>query len=135
MALFGLDAAGNTAYVQAGGLGTTTDPYVLQHDLLSREIKSAWVASTSGVDVTSGVTGKKLRVLNATITATSGCTVQFQSGGSTNLTPAFPVQTSGSLVMGNPLGLFETVVGEKLNVVASSGASYQVFVTYREVAV
>lgn len=134
MALFGLDAAGNTAYVQAGGDGSNTNPYVLQHDLLSREIKSAFVASTSGVDLVSGVTGRKLRVVNMAITATSGCTVQIQSGGSTALTPAFPIQTSGSLVLSNPLGLFDSVLSEKLNTVVSSGASYQVLVTYREVA-
>jgi hypothetical protein len=133
MALFGLDAAGNTAYVQAGGLGTSADPYVLKHDLVSTEIKSAWVASTSGVDLVSGVTSKKLRVLNLAITATSGCTVQIQSGGSSNLTPAIPVQASGSFVLTNPLGIFETIPGEKLNTVVSSGASYQVMVTYREV--
>lgn len=133
MALFGLDAAGNTAYVQAAGDGSNSNPYVLQHDLLSRDIKSAFVASTSGADITSGVTGKKLRVVNMAITATSGCTVQIQSGGSTNLTPAFPVVSSGSLVLSNPLGLFESALSEKLNAVVSSGASYQVMITYREV--
>lgn len=133
MALFGLDAAGNTAYVQAAGDGSNSNPYVLQHDLLSRDIKSAFVASTSGADITSGVTGKKLRVVNMAITATSGCTVQIQSGGSTNLTPAFPIVSSGSLVLSNPLGLFESGLSEKLNAVVSSGASYQVMITYREV--
>jgi len=134
MALFGLDAAGNTAYVQAAGDGSNTNPYVLQHDLLSGDIKSAFVASTSGVDLVSGVTGKALRVVNLAITATSGCTVQIQSGGATNLTPAFPIPASGSLVMSNPLGLFDAVLSEKLNTVVSSGADYQVMVTYREVA-
>lgn len=133
MALFGLDAAGNAAYVQAGGAGTTGDPYVLKHDLVTQELKTRFIASTSGADLVSGVTSKKLRVLNLAITATSGCTVQIQSGGSTNLTPAFPIAESGSLVIANPLGVFESVAGEKLNTVVSSGASYQVFVTYREV--
>lgn len=131
--LFGLDAAGNTAYVQAGGAGTTGDPYVLKHDLVSTEVKSAWVASTSGVDLVSGVTNFRLRVLSLAITATSGCTVQIQSGGATNLTPAFPIPASGSLVVSNPLGVFTGVVSEKLNTVVSSGASYQVMITYREV--
>jgi len=133
MALFGLDAAGNAAYVQAGGAGTTGDPYVLKHDLVTQELKTRFIASTSGADLVSGVTSKKLRVLNLAITATSGCTVQIQSGGSTNLTPAFPVATSGNFILSNPLGVFESVAGEKLNTVVSSGADYQVFVTYREV--
>jgi hypothetical protein len=36
-------------------------------------------------------------------------------------------------VISNELGLFETAAGEKLNTVVSSGADYQVMVTYREV--
>jgi hypothetical protein len=48
MALFGLDAGGNSAYVQAAGDGTLSAPYILQHDLLPAAIKSAQLSSTSG---------------------------------------------------------------------------------------
>lgn len=133
MSLFGLDAAGNSAYVRAVGLGTTATPYTMQHDLFSTEIKSAFVQTTSGVTIASGVSGKRLRVLNLTITATSGCTVKLQTGSTTDLTPDFPLQPSGSLVMHNPLGLFQGNSGEELNTVVSSGADYQVMITYREV--
>lgn len=134
MALFGLDAGGNTAYVQAAGDGTLSSPYILQHDLLPSEIKSAWIASTSGEVVISGVTASKLRVLNALILAESGGTVQFQSGASgITLTPAFSIASSGQLQFGNTLGVFETSVDEGLQTVVSSGIEYQVLVTYREV--
>jgi hypothetical protein len=135
MALFGLDAAGNSAYVQAQGDGSITVPYILQHDILPSGIKSAWVSSTSGVVVVSGVTGKSLRVLNVVCTATSGGTVQFRSGASgVTLTPAFPVYVSGSpLSYGSPMGLFQTTAGEALQTVVSSGIEYQTLVTYREV--
>ena len=135
MALFGLDAGGNTAYVQAAGDGTLSNPYILQHDLLPEELKSAWVASTSGEVVVSGVTSRKIRVLNALILAESGGTVQFQSGASgVTLTPAFPIASSGQLNFGNTLGVFETTVGEGLQTVVSSGIEYQTLITYREVA-
>lgn len=135
MALFGLDAGGNSAYVQAAGDGTLSNPYILQHDLLPGEIKSAWKASTSGEVVVSGVASTKLRVLNALILATSGGTVQFRSGASgLTLTPAFPIVSSGQLQFGNTLGVFETSAGEGLQTVVSSGVSYQVLITYREVA-
>jgi hypothetical protein len=135
MALFGLDAGGNTAYVQAAGDGTISNPYILQHDLLPGEVKSAWVASASGEVVISGVTATKLRVLNALVLAESGGTVQFQSGASgTTLTPAFFIASSGQLQFGNTLGVFETSAGEGLQTVVSSGISYQALVTYREVA-
>lgn len=135
MALFGLDAAGNSAYVQAQGDGSISVPYILQHDILPSGIKSAWVASTSGEIVVSGVTGRSLRVLNVVCTATSGGTVQFRSGTSgTTLTPAFPVYASGSpLSYGSPMGLFQTTAGEGLQTVVSSGIEYQALITYREV--
>lgn len=136
MALFGLDAAGNSAYVQAVGDGAEETPYILQNDLLPNNIKSAWTASTSGEVVISGVASNKLRVLNVVLAATSGGTIQFRSGASgVTLTPAFTVVSSGSLDFGSPLGLFETTAGESLETVVSSGIEYQALITYREVAV
>jgi len=135
MALFGLDAGGNTAYVQAAGDGTLTTPYILQHDILPSTIQSAWLTSTSGTVVISGVTNTKLRVLNALVTTTSGGTVQFRSGASgITLTPAFPIASSGQLNFGNTIGVFETTAGEGLQTIVSSGIVYQMLITYREVA-
>jgi len=134
MALFGLDAAGNSAYVQAVGNGAESTPYILQHDILPSGIKSAWVASTSGEVVVSGVATKELRVLNVAITATSGGTVQFRSGASgITLTPPFLIPSSGQFVLSNPMGIVSTTAGEGLETVVSSGVDYQAFVTYREV--
>jgi hypothetical protein len=134
MALFGLDAGGTAAYVQAAGVGTEAQPYILQHDLLPSGIKSAWQASTSGEVLVSGIASTKVRVLNVVLTATSGGTVQFRSGASgVTLTPPMFVQSSGNMTFGMPLGLFETTAGESLQTVVSSGISYQVLVTYREV--
>lgn len=134
MALFGLDAAGNSAYVQAIGTGAEDTPYILQHDILPSGIKSAWKASTSGEVVVSGVATKTLRVLNVAITATSGGTVQFRSGASgTTLTPPFVIPASGQFVLSNPMGVFSTTAGEALETVVGGGVVYQAFVTYREV--
>lgn len=136
MALFGLDAGGNTAYVQAAGDGTLSNPYILQHDLLPKEIKSEWTASTSGEVLVSGVANTKLRILNVVLTAASGGTVQFRSGNDGDLlTPPLFVDDDDRFVFGNTLGLFETGVGEGLQTVVSSGIDYQAMVTYREVAV
>ena len=134
MALFGLDAAGNSAYVQAAGDGAEETPYILQHDILPSGIKSAWVASASGEVIVSGVASKALRVLNVAITATSGGTVQFRSGASgTTLTPPFLIPSSGQFILSNPMGIISTTAGEALETVVSSGIDYQAFVTYREV--
>lgn len=133
MSLFGLDAAGNSAYVQADGQGTTSTPYIMQHDLLTRSMKSAFASGIVDADVVAGVANKSIRVTSLVISAASGCTVQLQSGGTTDLTPAFPIVTSGNLAISNELGLFQTAAGEKLNAVVSSGGDYSVMVTYREV--
>ena len=134
MALFGLDAAGNSAYVQATGDGAEETPYILQHDILPSGIKSAWVASTSGEILVSGVATKSLRVLNVAITATSGGAIQLRSGASgVTLTPPFLIPSSGQFVLSNPMGIVSTTAGEALRTVVSSGIEYQAFVTYREV--
>lgn len=133
MALFGLDAAGNSAYVRAKGQGTTASPYTMQHDLFTTDMRSAFVQGTAGATLIAAQTGVTYRVMNLTITATSASTVKLQSGGSTDLTPDFPIPASGSLVMSNPLGLFQNASGEEINVVVDAGADYQVMVTYREV--
>lgn len=133
MALFGLDAAGNSAYVQADGQGTTSTPYIMQHDLLTRSMKSAFASGTASADVVAGVTDKSIRVTSLIITATAACTLKLQSGGSTDITPAFRLPADGNLTITNELGLFETAAGEKLNAVVSAGGDYTVMVTYREV--
>lgn len=135
MALFGLDAAGNSAYIRATGAGTTSTPYTMQHDLFTTGMKSAFVQSTSGETLIAASGTATYRVTDLVITATSGCTVKLQSSGTTatDLTPEFPIQSSGSLVVSNPLGLFQNAAGENLITAVSAGGEYQVMVTYREV--
>jgi hypothetical protein len=67
------------------------------------------------------------------ITSVSGYTVRLQSGGSSNLTPPFHIAANGNLTLSNPLGLFESVSGEKINAVVSGTTTYSVFLSYREV--
>jgi hypothetical protein len=131
--LYGLDAAGNAAYVKAAGAGTNGDPFVIIHDVASSDIKSAFVSASGNVDVVGAVSGSKLRVTAMTITSLSGCTVQIQSGASTNKTPPFHIGASGNLTQSNGLGLFESNVSEKLNAVVSGSTVYTVMLSYREV--
>jgi hypothetical protein len=131
--LFGLDAAGNIAYVKATGAGTDGDPYLVQNDFFSGALKSAFVAASGDVDVVPAVSSNKLRVMSLAITASSGCTVKLQSGGSSDKTPPFHIAANGNLTLSNPLGLFETNTSEKLNAVVSGATDYTVMVAYREV--
>lgn len=132
--LYGLDATGNAAYVRATGAGTNGDPYIVNNDLFTSELKSAFISNTASADVVAAVTSKKIRVLALVITASAACTIQLQSGGSTNKTAPLHLAANGNLSISNSLGLFETASGEKLNAVLSGTATYTVTVTYREVA-
>jgi hypothetical protein len=132
--LYGLDAAGNAAYVKATGAGTNGDPFIVNHDLISSELKSAFVSASGNVDVVAAVSGSKLRVMAMTITTLSGCTVKLQSGASTDKTPPFHLGANGNLTQANPLGLFDSIAtSEKLNAVVSGSTVYTVMLSYREV--
>ena len=131
--LYGLDAAGNAAYVKATGAGTNGDPFIVNHDLITTELKSAFVSTSGNVDVVAAVSGSKLRVLAMTITSLSGCTVKLQSGGATDVTPPFHLGANGNLTQANDLGLFESVASQKLNAVVSGSTVYTVMLSYREV--
>lgn len=131
--LYGLDAAGNAAYVKATGAGTNGDPFIVNHDLISSELKSAFVSASGNIDVVAAVSGSKLRVMAMTITTLSGCTVKLQSGASTDKTPPFHLGANGNLTQANGLGLFESNASEKLNAVVSGSTVYTVMLSYREV--
>ena len=132
--LYGLDATGNSAYVRATGAGSNADPYIVNNDLFSSEIKSAAISNNASADVVAAVSSKKIRVLSLALTASAACTVKLQTGASTDLTPPFHLAANGPMTISNPLGLFETAVSAKLNAVLSGTATYTVFVTYREVS-
>jgi hypothetical protein len=131
--LYGLDAGGNPAYVKATGAGTNGDPFIVNHDLISSELKSAFVSASGNVDVVTAVSGSKLRVMAMTITTLSGCTVKLQSGASTDKTPPFHLGDNGNLTQANDLGLFDSIASEKLNAVVSGSTVYTVMLSYREV--
>jgi len=131
--LYGLDAVGNAAYVKATGAGGDSDPYLVHNDAFTNGLKSAFVSASGNADVITAVTGSKLRVLAMTITSLSGCTVKLQSGGSSDKTPPFHLAANGNLTQANNLGLFESVVSERINAVVSGSTVYTVMLSYREV--
>ena len=131
--LYGLDAAGNAAYIRSTGAGSVGDPYVVQNDAFTSDLLSAFVSASGNVDVVAAVSSNKLRVMAMTITTLSGCTVKLQSGGSTDKTPPFHLGDNGNLTQANNLGLFDSIASEKLNAVVSGSTVYTVMLSYREV--
>jgi hypothetical protein len=131
--LYGLDAGGNAAYVKATGAGSNGDPFLVQNDAFTTQLKSAFITGSASADVVAAVGSTKLRVMSMAITSVSGCTVKIQSGGSTDKTPPFHIAANGNLTLSNSLGIFESNTGEKLNAVVSGTTTYSVMLTYREV--
>ena len=131
--LYGRDATGADAYLRATGTGTNVDPFVVAHDVFCSVHKSAFVSASGNADLVALVADKKIRVTSFLVTASAPCTVKFQSGASSDLTPPFHIPASGNVALSNNLGLFETATGEKLNMVLSGTATYSAFVSYREV--
>ena len=131
--LYGLDAAGNAAYVKATGAGSDSDPFLVHNDAFTSALKSAFVSASGNVDVVTAVSGSKLRVMAMTITSLSGCTVKLQTGGTADKTPPFHIGANGNLTQANNLGLFESTVSEKINAVVSGSTIYTVMLSYREV--
>lgn len=131
--LYGRDALGADSFLKATGAGTNADPFIVAHDVLCDVQKSAFITNTASADLIAAVTGKKLKVVAIAITASANCTIKIQSGATTDKTPPWHIAANGNFTLSNDLGLFESDVGAKLNVVLAGSATYTVFVSYREV--
>jgi hypothetical protein len=131
--LYGLDAGGNAAYVRSTGAGSNGDPFIIQNDAFTSEMRSAFITGTASADIVAAVASTKHRVMSMAITSVSGCTVKIQSGGATDKTPPFHIAANGNLTLSNTLGLFESGTNEKLNAVVSGTTTYSVMLTYRQV--
>ncbi len=137
MALYGRDANGNDAYIRATGTGAVGAGYVTFHDTLSEEIKFATLAQASGTaasDLVAAVTGKKLRVLNLSVSADAACSIKLETGASVaTIASDMYLGVNGTINLSDSLGLFETNSGEKLLLTKTGTANVSVTLAYREV--
>jgi hypothetical protein len=106
-------------------------PFKCEADSL---VKFAQISAAASADVVAAVPGKKIRVLQYKVVVDAAMTVKFQSGASTDLTGAMPFAANGgSSDPYSPVGLFETAVGEKLNVVLVGAGNIAGHLSYQEV--
>lgn len=136
MALFGRDANGNDAYIQASGAGTTASPYVTYHDTFTADLKYKAQNLTASADVLTAVAGKKLRVMSLLLSASAAGSIKFQSDAADDVTGLIYLPASGVVSLSNPLGLFQTDTADKLNAVLTwTGSAGTIGVTlgYREI--
>jgi hypothetical protein len=133
MALFGRDANGNDAYIEASGDGTTASGFVTYHDTFTRNLKFAAVNLTASGDVIAAVAGAKLRVMSLLISSDAACSLKFQTDAAADISGEIYLPANGTVTLSNPLGLFEADTSDKLNAVLTGTANVGITLGYREV--
>jgi len=94
------------------------------------------VASASGAtQIVAAVTSKKLRVLSLAVVANAAVNVKFQSQVTpTDLTGLHYLAANGGFVLPfNPIGWFETIAGERLDINLSAAVAVGGSISYVEV--
>jgi hypothetical protein len=90
-------------------------------------------ATTSGdTQVVAGVTDKRIRVIAFCIVASGAVNVKFRSG-TTDITGPMSLVSGGGVAHAYDGGLFETAVGQPLNINLSAAQQVGGYVVYREV--
>ncbi len=77
------------------------------------------------------VTGKKIRVLGIFVVAAGAVTVAFESSTTSTLSGIMSLAANGTLEAHNPLGLFETVAAELLNMTLGGAVQVSGWLTYQ----
>lgn len=90
-------------------------------------------ATNSGnTQVVGAVSGKQIRVIAYAVVASATVNIKFQSG-TTDITGSMRVVEGGGIAHAYDGGLFQTAVGQALNINLSNNATVGGYVVYREV--
>jgi len=90
-------------------------------------------ATNSGnTQVVGAVSGKRIRVIAFAVVANATVNIKFQSG-TTDITGSMRVVEGGGIAHAYDGGLFQTAVGQALNINLSANATVGGYVVYREV--
>ena len=90
-------------------------------------------ATTSGdTQIVAGVSGKRIRVIAYAVIANATVSIKFRSG-TTDITGSMRIVEGGGIAHAYDGGLFQTAVGQPLNINLSANATVGGYVVYREV--
>jgi hypothetical protein len=90
-------------------------------------------ATTSGdTQIVGGVSGKRIRVIAYAVVANATVSIKFRSG-TTDITGSMRIVEGGGIAHAYDGGLFQTAVGQALNINLSTNATVGGYVVYREV--
>jgi hypothetical protein len=91
-------------------------------------------ATASGnTQVVGAVSGKRIRVIAYAVVANATVDIKFRSGTTTDITGTMHLVEGGGIAHAYDGGLFETAVGQALNINLSANATVGGYVVYREV--
>lgn len=113
-----------------------TDAIMNGTTALTPKFRTVTVSTAGDNTVVSAVTDKKIRVLSAFIVASGGAnTIRFESAASgTALTGQMDLADNGQLILPfSPVGWFENITGQLLNLELSAATAVNVNVIYIEV--
>lgn len=128
-----MPAAARTTDAIAAAL--QTDALMSGLTVLTPKFAKIAVSASGVTQLVAAVGGKKLRVVSLFVVAAAAVTVKFQSHTTpTDLTGAMPSGANGGFVLPfNPLGWFESLIGEALDVNLGGAISVAGSLSYVEV--
>ena len=90
-------------------------------------------ATTSGdTQIVPAVSGKRIQVIAYAVVASANVTIKFRSG-TTDITGSMRLVEGGGIAHAYDGGLFQTAVGQALNINLSTNATVGGYVVYREI--
>lgn len=115
-------------------INVSPDTATIMNGAVQLTPKFAAISASASGDLVALVASKKIRVVSFFIVVATAVTVKLQSGASSDLTGAMPFGANGGISLPyNPNGWFQTVSGEKLNMVLGSGVAVAGGLSYIEV--
>jgi len=111
-------------------VGISNQPITVAH---STVLYATINATTSGdTQIVGAVSGKRIRVIAYAVVASATVSIKFRSG-TTDITGSMRVVEGGGIAHAYDGGLFQTAVGQALNINLSANATVGGYVVYREI--
>jgi hypothetical protein len=108
----------------------TNSPLTVAYD----NVQYATISATTSGDtqIVPAVSGKRIRVIAYAVVANATVSIKFRSG-TTDITGSMRIVEGGGIAHAYDGGLFQTAVGQPLNINLSNNATVGGYVVYREV--
>lgn len=123
------------AVAQSGSwsVSIANQPVQVSFNLPTRKYALIDANSSGNTQIVAAVSGKRIRVVAYAVVASGTVNVRFRSGSSTNLTGVMRLVEAGGIAHAFEGGLFQTDVGEALNINLSANVQVGGYLVYEEI--